>query len=161
MTLDSKQNHTQITCNGFKDTPKQNTIKKERLPSFSSESSDEYEHIYCEIEPLSKREPSNQISYTNCGNKNAPILDFKPLKMAQAQKEQPVRPTRSKILKKATSLDLEDSRMNTPAMQLLDRATPVPQLFDRATPINRPTGPPPSRLRSASGDQGTNLERTR
>ena len=114
---------------------------------------------------MSKRdtnpEPSNQISYTNCGNKNAPILDFKPLKMAQAQKEQPVRPTRSKILKKATSLDLEDSRMNTPAMQLLDRATPVPQLFDRATPINRSTGPPPSRLRSASGDQGTNLERTR
>jgi len=70
-----------------------------------------------------------------------------------------------------------DYRMNTPATQLFDRATPVPplfdratpinrpmntpttQLFDRATPVNRPTGPPPPRLRSASGDQGTNLER--
>jgi hypothetical protein len=47
----------------------------------------------------------------------------------------------------------------TPSMQLLDRGTPAPPLFERGAQGTRPVGPPPPRLRSMSGDQGTKLER--
>jgi hypothetical protein len=124
----------------------------------SESSTDDYEHIYCEIEPKAKPRPEpetrNAVAYTNNAKS---ILEIQPLKLTGSQKGgpgQPVRPSRSKILKKATSLDSEDSRVNTPATQLLDRA---PQLFDRG--LVRLGGPPPPRLRSASGDQGSHADR--
>jgi hypothetical protein len=91
-----------------------------KISNRKSDSSDSsYEHIYCEIESPSKPKSNanknevlpNTTSYTNCGQNTSSILDIQPLKaIGQSKVSQPVRPTRNKTLKKATSLDSDDSR---------------------------------------------------
>lgn len=244
--------------------------RRSKKISSSEDESDEYEHIYCEIDskPVHKPDqPPNSVSYINSGKKASAIMDFQPLQLKAKQNQplnhmrvpsqnhnqnnnqnqipksvnvnqqenvqsniknqskaisinhnllqiphqnqiqiphqnqnHPIRPSRSKVFKKAISLDSEDSRIHTPASKLLDRPTPASQQLDRPTPasklLDRPTPasklldrPTPAkhlfdvgapaqlvfdrgvgsrssgsvlpRLRSASGDQGTNLERPR
>ncbi len=114
-------------------------LPKNQKKAFNVDDSTDYEHIYCEVNVKSKpsleSNISKEASFLNGDNK------MKPSKVAvKGNLDQPVRPSRGKLLKKATSLDADCSRTTTPSSQIFDRP-------------NRQTVQQNQRLRSASGDQ--------
>lgn len=134
----SKERH-QIKFNNNLDQLK--SKERAKIVSIGDDSND-YEHVYCEVNVKSKpsieSKTPQEVSYMNGENK---IMPIKPLKVvSKPNLDLPVRPSRGKLLKKAVSLDAESSRTTTPSCQISDR--PVRQTIQQN-----------QRLRSTSGDQ--------